>query len=93
MVSRNMKCTFGQCTGSMSVAKLCSPGKTKVGGLGYVANNPDGCIQRGIGRNVKANRIKTDKTLPGYYTLGCMQNALRPSKEVYKPLVAPLHRK
>ena len=68
-------------------------GKTKVGGLGYVANNPDGCIQRGIGRNVKANRIKTDKTLPGYYTLGCMQNALRTSKEVYKTLVANLNRK
>ena len=68
-------------------------GKTKVGGLGYVANNPDGCIQRGLGRNVKANRIKTDKTLPGYYTLGCMQNALRTSKEVYKTLVANLNRK
>ena len=68
-------------------------GKTKVGGLGYVANNPDGCIQRGLGRNVKANRIKTDKTLPGYYSLGCMQNALRTSKEVYKTLVANLNRK
>ena len=67
--------------------------KTKIGGLGYVANNPDGCIQRGLGRNVKANRIKTDKTLPGYYTLGCMQNAVRTSKEVYKTLVANLNRK
>lgn len=68
-------------------------GKTKVGGLGYVANNPDGCIQRGLGQNVKANRIKTDKALPGYYTLGCMQNALHTSKEVYKTLVANLNRK
>ena len=67
--------------------------KTKIGGLGYVANNPDGCIQRGLGRNVRANRIKTDKTLPGYYTLGCMQNAIRTSKEVYQTLVANLNRK
>lgn len=68
-------------------------GKTKIGGLGYVANNSDGCIQRGIGRNVRSNRIKTDKMLPGYYTLGCMQNALHTSKEVYKTLVSNLNRK
>ena len=62
-------------------------GKNKIGGLGYVANQKEGCIQRGIGRNVKANRIKTDKILPGFFTIGCMQNALRTSKAAYQTMV------
>ena len=63
-------------------------GKTKVGGLGYVADQTDGCIQRGIGRHVKSNRAKTDKILNGFYTIGCMQNAIHSSKEVYRTLLS-----
>ena len=39
---------------------LCAvnTGKRKVGCLGYVRNKSDGCIVRGRGRNVKANREK-----------------------------------
>lgn len=66
--------------------------KSKIGGLGYVANQSEGCIKRGIGRNVKANRIKTDKMFPGFFTIGCMQNALHTSKEAYKTLVSNLNR-
>lgn len=65
-------------------------GKNKIGGLGYVVNQSDGCIQRGVGRNVKANREKTEKVLPGYFTIGCMQKALQTSKYVYKTLVSNL---
>ena len=65
--------------------------KSKIGGLGYVANQSEGCIKRGIGRNVKANRIKTDKMFPGFFTIGCMQNALHTSKEAYKTLVSNLN--
>ena len=66
--------------------------KTKVGGLGYVANQSEGCIQRGIGKNVKNNRLKTDKILPNFLTLGCMYNALHTSKDVYKTLTINLNR-
>lgn len=66
-------------------------GKKKVGGLGYIANKSDGCIERGIGRNVTANRIKTDKIFSGFFTIGCMQNALLTSKDAYKTLVSSLH--
>lgn len=65
-------------------------GKKKVGGLGYVASQSDGCVVRGIGRNVKSNRLKTEKVLPNFYTIGCMQNAMRASKDVYNTLVASL---
>lgn len=75
----------------MDCLRALVTGKTKVGGLGYVVNQSDGCIQRGIGRNVKANRIKTDKVFPGFLTIGCMQNALLTSKDVYRTLVSSLH--
>lgn len=61
--------------------------KIKIGGLGYRKEQSDGCIQRGIGKNVKANRTKTPQQLDGYMTISCMQNALRTSKEAYLTLV------
>ena len=64
-------------------------GKHKVGGLGYVKTQSDGCISRGRGRNVKANRNKTNN-ISGYLTIGCMQNALLTSRAVYNTLVASL---
>ena len=75
----------------MDCLRAVVTGKTKIGGLGYIANQSDGCIQRGIGRNVKANRIKTDKMFSGFFTIGCMQNALLTSKDVYRTLVSSLH--
>ena len=65
-------------------------GKSKVGGLGYIVTQTNGCIQRGIGRNVKANRQKTDKKLKDFITIGCMQKALRTSKAVYNTLVSSM---
>lgn len=64
-------------------------GKHKVGGLGYVKTQSDGCISRGRGRNVKANRNKTNN-ISGYLTIGCMRNALLTSRAVYNTLVASL---
>lgn len=64
--------------------------KKKVGGLGYVANQSDGCIQRGIGRNVRANREKTEKEIAGYLTITCMQNAMITNRAAYRTLVANL---
>ncbi len=74
----------------MDCLRAVITGKGNVGGLGYVVNKTDGCIQRGIGRNVKANRTKTDKELPGFFTIGCMQNAILTSKDAYRTLVANL---
>lgn len=64
-------------------------GKHKVGGLGYVKTQSNGCISRGRGRNVKANRNKTNN-ISGYLTIGCMQNALLTSRAVYNTLVDSL---
>lgn len=66
-------------------------GKHKVGGLGYVRDKPNGCVVRGIGRNVKANRNKSKtKNIEGYFTIGCMQNAILIRRAVYNILVATL---
>lgn len=74
----------------MDCLRAVQTGKRKVGGLGYVKTKNDGCIVRGRGRNVKANRDKTDSNIPGYLTIGCMRNALLTSRAVYNTLVASL---
>lgn len=74
----------------MDCLRAVKTGRGKVGGLGYVPDSKAGCIVRGIGRNVKANRSKTAKNIDGYLTIGCMQNAMRTRKEAYLTLVASL---
>lgn len=74
----------------MDCLRAVQTGKRKVGGLGYVKAGKDGCIIRGRGRNVKANRAKTGSKIAGYLTLGCMQNAIRTRRAVYNTLVASL---
>ena len=74
----------------MDCLRAVSTGKRKVGGLGYVSTGQDGCIVRGKGRNVKANRDKSPGIIPGYLTIGCMRNALLTSRAVYNTLVASL---
>lgn len=70
--------------------RAVATGKKKVGGLGYIVDQAEGCISRGIGRNVKANREKTEKLLPDFYTIGCMQNAMLTSKAAYRTMVNTL---
>ena len=74
----------------MDCLRAVKTGKRKVGGLGYVRNKSDGCIVRGRGRNVKANREKVPGEIKGYMTIGCMQNALLTSRAAYNTLVASL---
>lgn len=74
----------------MDCLRAVSTGKRKIGGLGYISTKDGGCIDRGLGRNVKANRNKTVSNIDGYMTLGCMRNALLTSRSVYNTLVASL---
>lgn len=74
----------------MDCLRAVETGKRKIGGLGYVKTKSDGCIIRGRGRNVKANRSKTDNNIVGYLTIGCMQNAILTSRAVYNTLVSSL---
>lgn len=74
----------------MDCLRAVQTGKRKVGGLGYVKTKSDGCIVRGLGRNVKANRGKTAGDISGYLTIGCMQNAILTRRAVYNTLVASL---
>lgn len=74
----------------MDCLRAVMTGKKKVGGLGYVVSKSDGCVQRGLGQNVKANRGKTDDKIDGYLTLNCMQKAMMTSRDAYRSLVATL---
>lgn len=74
----------------MDCLRAVQTGRRKIGGLGYVRDKPDGCIVRGQGRNVKANCAKTGCNIPGYLTIGCMQNAMRTSRAAYNTLVQSL---
>lgn len=74
----------------MDCLRAVRTGRRKTGGLGYVRDRPDGCIVRGRGRHVKANRAKTGHDIPGYLTIGCMRNALLTSRAAYDTLAASL---
>jgi hypothetical protein len=73
----------------MDCIRAVATGKRKVGGLGYVSSKADGCIVRGRGKNVKANRLKGG-AIEGYLTIGCMANAIRTRRAVYEVLVSSL---
>ena len=74
----------------MDCIRAVHTGRRKIGGLGYDKQGRDGCVVRGRGRNVSANRRKTGDTIDGYLSLGCMQNAMRTSKAAYETLVRSL---
>lgn len=71
----------------MDAIRACATQKKKIGGLGSVNDQPDYTILRGTGKNVTANRAKTEKEIPGYLTIGCMRNALLTRRAVYDTLV------
>lgn len=71
----------------MDALRACATQKRKIGGLGSVNDQPDYTILRGTGKNVTSNRLKTEKDIAGYFTLGCMQNALLARRAVYDTLV------
>lgn len=71
----------------MDAIRACSTGKKKIGGLGSVSDKADHTILRGVGKNVTANRNKTDKEIDGFLSLRCMQNALLARRAVYETLV------
>lgn len=61
-------------------------GRHKTGGIGYQSTQKEGCIARGRGKNVKANKERVPK-LEGYITITCMSNALRTSRDAYETLL------
>ena len=69
----------------MDALRAVATKKNDIGGLGYVRTKADGCIQRGKGRNVSANRKKIPHL--EYITIGCLQNAIKTQKAVYEAIV------
>ena len=71
----------------MDALRACDTKKKKIGGLGSVSDKYDYTILRGTGKNVTANRNKTNKEISGYLTIACMRNALLTRRAVYDALV------
>ena len=71
----------------MDCIRAVETGRKKVGGLGCVTDRIDYTILRGVGKNVKANKMKTEKDIEGYKSIRCMQNALNYSRPLYDTLV------
>jgi hypothetical protein len=71
----------------MDCIRACATSKKKIGGLGSVNDKEDYTILRGTGKNVTANRGKTEKEIDGYLSIRCMQNALLTRRAVYETLV------
>lgn len=71
----------------MDAIRACATNKKKIGGLGSVNDKEDYTILRGTGKNVTANRKKTEKEIEGYLSIRCMQNALLTRRAVYDTLV------
>lgn len=60
--------------------------RRKIGGIGYEDCRDFGVVSRGTGRNVTTNRSIIGN-LDGYYTIKCMQNVLRTSRDAYDTIV------
>jgi hypothetical protein len=71
----------------LDAIRACATGKKKIGGLGSVNDREDYTILRGTGKNVAANRKKTEKEIEGYLSVRCMQNAILTNRAVYETLV------
>ena len=71
----------------MDALRAVQTGRKKIGGLGYVPDGHVGVIVRGVGKNVTANRKKTEKKLEGYMSIRTMRNAYMSSHEAYETLV------
>ena len=74
----------------MDAIRACATGKKKIGGLGSVNDKEDYTILRGTGKNVSANRSKTEKEIDGYLSIRCMRNAIMTNRAVYDTLVRTL---
>lgn len=71
----------------MDALRACATNKKKIGGLGSVNDKEDYTVLRGTGKNVTANRNKTEKEIEDYFSLKCMRNALLTNRAVYDTLV------
>ncbi len=71
----------------MDCIRACATQKKKVGGLGVDMNGAEYTILRGVGKNVKSNRLKTEKEIVGYKSLDCMRNLLLITRPVYDTIV------
>ena len=72
---------------AMDAIRAAVTGHREIGGLGYSGRMQGGCICRGRGRHVKANKAKMAH-IPGYVPLGAAQGAMHTNMAAYYSLVS-----
>lgn len=70
----------------LDALRACVTKKSKIGGLGTV-DGKDYTIIRGVGKNVKSNRTKTEKIFTDYKSVGCLVKDYRLSKSVFETVI------
>ena len=70
--------------------RACETGKKKIGGLGSCTDRGNYTIVRGKGKNVRANRDKTEKNIENYLSVTCLSNDLKIHPSVYECVVRTL---
>ena len=71
----------------MDCLRATATGKRKVGGLGYIVDGKEGVVARGTGKNVTANKKKTEQRLKGYVSLAEARNAMLTDRGAYNALI------
>lgn len=79
----------------MDAIRACDTNHRKIGGIGCNTSQKIGCVARGTGKNVTANRKKWKENHGGdriesYLTLITMRNALKEGRAVYEALIASI---
>ncbi len=67
--------------------RACKTENKKIGGLGSVDNLPDRTILRGKGKNVRANRDKTEGYIKEYISVGCLVENYQRSAHLFEAVV------
>lgn len=62
-------------------------GKKRIGGLGFVKTQKVGCINRGKGQNVRANRTKALTHFSNFVSLRRARNAMVMNKSLYRSII------
>lgn len=71
----------------LDAIRACGTGKKKIGGLGTVTDKDDYTIVRGKGRNVRANKQKSEKEVKGYLPISCLADSMKMSYKLFETVL------
>lgn len=76
----------------MDCIRACETGRKKIGGLGSCMDRGDYTIVRGKGKNVRANKNKTEKQIVNFLSMNCLSKDLKIHPAVFECAVRTMSR-